>query len=197
MPSPSPSKSAVQIENLQLRRLIELTENNQYLLAGLLHQSKISNDYNHKLLRTMRLIAISVAPQAIQQLTEIKLMFQIKGEPPMITPGPVTLTKVGQIATAVVLGYDQVGQPFLGEMPPATLTCDDTEGAVVTFDPATGATTAVANGTTNVNAEVTSAEGLVLSDSETVTVAITEPPPPDQVLSSIKVAFLQALPVRR
>lgn len=191
------NKSPVQIENLQLRRLIELTENNQYLLAGLLHQSKINNDVNHKMLRAMRLIAISVAPQAIQQLTEIKLMFQIKGEPPMITPGPVTLTKVGQIATAVVLGYDQLGQPFLGEMPPSTLTCDDTTGAIVTFDPATGATTAVANGTTNVNAEVTSAEGLVLSDSETVTVAITEPPPPDQVLSSIKVAFLQALPVRR
>lgn len=193
---PKPAVGPPQIENLQLKRLIELAETNNQLLSALLYQSHLNNEFNHKLLRTLRLIAAEVAPPVTQKLTEIKIAFR-KGAIMPIEPGPITLTEVGQTATAVVLGYDQVGEPFRGEMPPTTLSCDDTAGAIVTFDPATGGTVAVANGTATVTAVCTSAEGTELSDSETVTVAITEPPPPDQILSSIKVAFLQINPLKR
>lgn len=107
----------------------------------------------------------------------------------MATAGPVTLTSAGQQVTASVLGYDQFGQPFTGAMPAATLSSDDTASAIVTFDPATGLTTAVANGVANITATLTTAEGLSLTDTEAVTVAIPVVPPPTPVLSSIKVAF--------
>lgn len=102
------------------------------------------------------------------------------------TPGPVTLTSVGQTVTASVLGFDQNGQPWTGALPTATLSSSDTSSAVITFDPTTGLTTAVANGVANITANLTTAEGLALTDTETVTVAISVTTP---VLSSIKVAF--------
>ena len=105
----------------------------------------------------------------------------------MATPGPVTLTTAGQQVTASVVGFDQFGNEFTGTIPPATLSSDDTAGAIVTFDPATGLTTAVGNGVANITAALTTAEGLALTDTEAVTVAIA--PPPTPVLSSIKVAF--------
>ena len=107
----------------------------------------------------------------------------------MPTPGPVTLTTAGQQVTASVLGFDQNGQPFTGTMPTAALSSDDTAQAIVTFDPATGLTTAVANGVANITANLITAEGLALTDTEAVTVAIPVVPPPTPVLSSIKVAF--------
>lgn len=107
----------------------------------------------------------------------------------MPTAGPVTLTSQGQQVTASVLGFDQNGQPFTGQMPTATLTSSDTAQAIVTFDPTTGLTTAVANGVANITATLTTAEGLTLTDTEAVTVAIQVTPPPTPVLSSIKVAF--------
>ena len=111
------------------------------------------------------------------------------GNPVAGVAGPVTLTAVGQQVTASVLGFDQFGQPFLGTMPPATLSSDDSAQAIVTFDPTTGLTTAVANGVANITAALTTAEGVALTDTEAVTVAIPVTPPPPQVLSSIKVAF--------
>lgn len=154
-----------QIQNHQLTRLIELAEAQ---------------------LRFLRVIAAEVAPP---KLSEIQLQFS-KGTNPMPTPGPVTLTAAGQQVTASVLGFDQFGQPFTGVMPPAALSSDDTAQAIVTFDPTTGITTAVANGVANITASLTTAEGLALTDTEAVTVAIPgPPPPPPAVLSSIKVAF--------
>jgi hypothetical protein len=165
---------AIQIENLQLARLIALAEDNNW-------QNLIQIEQNNHIIRLLRLIAIEERPP---YLNSIRIQFQ-KGTP-MPVAAPITLTQVGQTATAVVLGFDQNGQPWTGEMPPATLVSDDTEGAIVTFDPATGLTTAVANGVANITASLTTAEGLALTDSETVTVAIVVTPP---VLSSIKVAF--------
>ncbi len=103
------------------------------------------------------------------------------------TPGPVTLTAVGQTVVASVLGFDQFGQPFTGQIPTPVLSSDDTSSAIVTFDPVSGQTVAVANGVANITANLTTAEGSVLTDTESVTVAIA--PPPEPVLSSIKVAF--------
>lgn len=157
-----------QLENYQLAKLIELEE--------------IQVFQNHRIIHLLRLIAKEVEPP---YLAEIQIAFS-KGTS-MPTPGPVTLTTVGQQVTATVLGFDQFGQPFTGVMPAATLTSDDTSGAIVTFDPATGLTTAVADGVANITATLTTAEGIGLTDTEAVTVAIT--PPPTPVLSSIKVAF--------
>ena len=152
-----------QIKNHQLEKLIELAEAQ---------------------LRFLRVIAAEVAPP---KLSLIKIQFS-KGTS-MPTAGPVTLTTLGQQVTASVLGFDQFGQPFTGTMPTATLSSDDTAQAIVTFDPTTGLTTAVANGVANITASLTTAEGLSLTDTEAVTVAIPVVPPPTPVLSSIKVAF--------
>ena len=104
--------------------------------------------------------------------------------------GPITLVAVGQQVTASVLGFDQFGQPFTGPIPTPTFSSDDTSGAIVTFDPSTGLVTDVANGVANITASLTTAEGLVLTDTEAVTVANPITPPPTPVLSSIKVAFV-------
>ena len=153
-----------QIENHQLRKIIEQNE------------------------AVIRLLRILVAEDAPSILTKIQLQFS-KGTL-MPTPGPITLTTVGQQVTASVVGYDQFGALFTGVMPQATLSSDDTAGAIVTFDPTTGLTTDVGNGVANITATLTTAEGLALTDTEAVTVANTiNPPPPTPVLSSIKVAF--------
>ena len=107
--------------------------------------------------------------------------------------GPVTLTTLGQQVTASVLGFDHFGNPFTGPIPTPTLSSDDTSGAIATFDPTTGLTTAVANGVANITAKVQTVDAngnpVTLTDTEAVTVAIPVVPPPTPVLSSIKVAF--------
>lgn len=133
------------------------------------------------MLHELRVIRREVAPP---QLTSIQVAF--KGAT-MATPGPVTLTTVGQTVTASVVGFDQFGNPFTGTIPTATFTASDTAGTIATFDPSTGIVTAVANGVDNITATLTTAEGLSLSDTEAVTVAIN--PPPTPVLTTIKVAF--------
>jgi uncharacterized protein YjdB len=119
------------------------------------------------------------------RLSVIKLQFS-KGTH---MPGPITLTTAGQTTTASVVGFDQFGNPFTGTIPTPTFSSDDTAGAIVTFDPATGLTTAVANGVANITATLTTAEGTSLTDTEAVTVAIPVVPPPTPILSSIKVQF--------
>ena len=104
----------------------------------------------------------------------------------MPTAGPVILTSVGQTVTASVLGFDQFGNPFTGTIPTPTFSASDTAGAICTFDPSTGLVTAVANGVDNITANLTTVEGLSLTDTEAVTVAIPTVAP---VLTSIKVAF--------
>jgi hypothetical protein len=161
-------KPPVQLENYQLAKIIE--------------QNEMQIRQNHRIIRLLCLIAEEEEPPLLH-----KIQIQFKEGISMPTPGPVTLTTLGQQVIASVVGFDQFGQPFTGQMPAATFSSDDTSGAVVTFDPATGLTTAVANGVANISATLTTAEGLTLSDTESVTVAISGPPEP--VLSSIKVAF--------
>ena len=122
------------------------------------------------------------------RLSTIKIAF-LKGTH-MNTFGPVTLTFVGESKNAVVLGFDQFGNPWTGEIPAPVFVSDDTAGSIVTFDPKMGLVTAVANGVANISATLTTAEGVSLGDSETVTVAIPITPPPAPVLSSIKIAFV-------
>ena len=160
-------KHPPQLENYQLSRLIELGE--------------IQVLQNHRIIHILKRIAKEVEPPF---LASIHIAFEGESMP---TPGPVTLTSVGQQVTASVVGFDQFVNPFTGTIPPATFSSDDTAQAIVTFDPTTGLVTAVANGVANITASLTTAEGLALTDTETVTVAINPPPAP--VLSSIKVAF--------
>jgi hypothetical protein len=124
-------------------------------------------------------------------LHRIKIQFH-KGQN-MANVGPVTLTTAGQVVTASVVGFDQFGNPFTGEIPTPTFTSSDTAGAVATLDPATGVVTAVANGVASITASVTltdpNGNPVTLTDTETVTVAIPVVTPPTPVLSSIKVAF--------
>lgn len=136
-----------------------------------------------EILHELREIERELAPRI---LTSIKIHFQ---GATMATAGPITLTSVGQTATASVVGFDQFGQPFTGTIPTPTFTASDTTGAIATFDPSTGIVTAVANGVDNITATLTTAEGLSLTDTEAVTVAIPVVPPPTPVLTTIKVAF--------
>ena len=156
-----------QLKNHQLEELIELSE--------------IQIQQNSRILRLLCLIAKEDEPPF---LNAVKIQFS-KGTPMPI--GPVTLSTVGQQVTASVVGFDQNGQPWTGAMPTATLVSDDSAQAIVTFDPATGLTTAVANGVANITGSLTTAEGKALSDTETITVAVGGGGSP--VLSSIKVNF--------
>jgi hypothetical protein len=137
------------------------------------------------ILHELRIIRREVAPP---QLTTIIISFS-KGNP-MGTPvaGPITLTTAGQTVTASVLGFDQNGAPFTGPIPTPTFSSSDTAGAVITFDPATGLVTAVANGVANITASLTTAAGLALTDTEAVTVAIGGGGG-TPILTTIKVAF--------
>jgi hypothetical protein len=138
----------------------------------------------YEILYELRHIRRGLSPRII---ASIKIQLH-KGHH-MATVGPITLTSVGQTVTASVIGYDQFGNVFTGELPSYTLSASDTSGSVATFDPATGQVTAVANGTESITATLTTAEGASLTDTEVVTVAIPVEPPPTPVLSSIKVAF--------
>lgn len=116
-------------------------------------------------------------------LSSIKLIF--KGVPPMppIIPGPVVLTQVGQQVVAEVVGFDQFGQQWSGAFD-WSLSNDNEDAA--TLDSQTGIVTAVANGVANITADVTTAEGVDLTDTESVTVNIAAEEP---VLTTIKVVF--------
>lgn len=108
--------------------------------------------------------------------------------------GPVTLTTFGQVVVAQVVGFDQNGNPWTGPIPTPSWSIDNTSIASIAADatnPANEDVTAVANGTANLTASLTTAEGLALSDVEQVIVNIPIQPPPPPVLSSIKVQFNQ------
>jgi len=110
-------------------------------------------------------------------LSSIKLIFS--GGP--MPQGPVTIS-VGQKVTASVVGFDQNGSVFSGTIPAPTFAIDN--AAVATIDPTSGITVGVSAGVANATASLTSAEGLALTDTETVTVTAVVP-----VLSSIKISF--------
>jgi hypothetical protein len=141
-----------------------------------------------------------VIEQVSPRLTSIVISFaQPQGDsmsaPTGFTEGPVTLVTAGQTVQAIVDGYDQFGNsmPAGFVMPTATWTVDNPSFATSTPN-ADGSTTvaAVADGVANLSVTLTSAEGLALTDTEAITVAIPVTPPPVSVLSSVKVAFANA-----
>lgn len=121
-------------------------------------------------------------------LTSIRLTFS-KGRHHMPTQGPVTLAS-GQSAVATVLYFDQTGAPMPVSFVPPAVTFAIDNSAIASSTPIDGQSDTVAYvsaGVANLTASVTSAEGLALADSETVTCSPVVLPPP--VLSSIKIAF--------
>lgn len=131
----------------------------------------------------------------VPRLFNVKIAFTATstqlGVNTMATQGPVTLTAAGQVVTASINGFDQFGNAWTGTIPPVTFTIDNAAFAtsVPNADGITDTVTAVATGVANLTASLTTAEGLALTDTETVTVNIPVVPPPVAVLSSIKIAF--------
>ena len=127
-------------------------------------------------LEQLRIIAGELAPR---RLSSIKVQLTPGGS--IMPVGPLTIS-VGKTFTATVVGFDQNGAPFSGPLPTPTFAVDD--ASIATVDPTSGAGAALAAGVANVTGSLTSAEGLALSDTETVTVTAVVP-----VLSSIKVSL--------
>lgn len=130
-------------------------------------------------LQELRLILRLVRPR----LSAIEINFTGADMP----LGPVTL-KVGQKTKATVVGFDQFGQPFTGPIPSPSYSIDNPALDSLADDGAGGSdVTSLAEGVANFTATVTSAEGLSLSDTETITNSPADVPVP--VLSSVKVSF--------
>ena len=110
-------------------------------------------------------------------LASIKV--QLRGD--NMPVGPITIP-VGKSFTASIVGFDQNGAPFTGAMPAGSFAVDNP--GVATVDATSGSGVGVGAGVANVTGSLTSAEGLALSDTETVTVTAIVP-----VLSSIKVSL--------
>jgi len=183
-----PIKPPTEIELLSaavllLQKLVEQTNE----IEPLLKRISAKQDETNAILRKI-LSAVSPKPPADKKLTTIKLVFTeipMSTNPIPITP-PVVLTQAGQQVQAQVVGYDQFGNPWTGTMPDYTLTNDNESAA--TLDPISGLVTAVADGVSNITGELTTAEGLDLTDTESVTVNIAAEPP---VLTTVKVVFTQ------
>jgi hypothetical protein len=127
------------------------------------------------------------------QLSFIKIAFS-RGDN-IMAQGPVTLSS-GQSTTATVLYFDQTGAPMPSTFVPPAVTYTIDNSAIASSTPgADGQSDQVAYvtaGVANLTAAVTSAEGLALSDTETVTDSPIIVPPP--VLSSIKIDFSTPTP---
>jgi len=143
------------------------------LTCDLLEQGQIQILQNRHIVQLLSVIAAEDAPP---YLATIQLLS--KGIP-MPNPGPITLTAVGETDQTVIVALDQFGQPFTGTIPTATYT-DDNPAAATTD--ANGLETAVADGTNNVTASLTTAEGLALTATLQYVVSIPAPVP---VLTSI------------
>ena len=148
-----------------LKKLIVLT-------CDLLDLGQTQIQQNRHIVKLLSVIAAEDAPPHIATI-------QLKGSSPMPTPGPITLTAQGETNQTVIVGLDQFGQPWTGPIPAATYSDDNS--AAVTTD-ANGLATAVANGTDNVTASLTTVEGLALSATLQFIVDIPAPVP---VLTSI------------
>ena len=121
------------------------------------------------------------------RLSFIKITFQ-RGN--IMAEGPVTLQQ-GQSTVASIDYFDQTGAPMPATFTPPNITysIDHPEIASSTPNPdnQTDPIAYVTAGVANLTARCTSAEGLALSDTETVTCTPVVVPPP--VLSSIKINF--------
>ena len=163
-----------------LQKLVNQTDE----IEPLLQEISAKQDETNALLQQI-LAAVSKPPDRV--LTTIKLVFKeynVSTTPPIPITPPVVLTQAGQQVQAQVIGFDQFGNPWNDVLPDYTLTNDNESAA--TLDPIAGIVTAVADGVANITGELTTAEGLALSDTESVTVSIAAVPP---VLTTIQVVF--------
>lgn len=190
-PKPPSEEELLAAAVILLEKLVTQTNEIEPLLKKLAKQSEETNAKLQKIfaqgirtnsILTKILSAVSVPPDKV--LTTIKLVF--RGVPPMppIIPGPVVLTQAGQQVVAEIVGYDQFGNVF---SPTPDWSFENDNEAAATLDDQTGIVTAVANGVANITGTVTTAEGVELSDTESVTVQIEEASP---VLTTIKVVFV-------
>ena len=115
-------------------------------------------------------------------LAYIKVRFTLGGH---MAEGPVTAT-VGQSFKATVDGFDQFGAPWTGAVPPVSYSIDNPalDSSTPESDNFTDDLVSLGAGTANLTASLTTAEGKVLSDTETITNVAAAP-----VLSSIKINF--------
>ena len=184
MPKPPTPPSIEQIAGaavILLQKLVNQTNEIEPLLKVIAKQGEETNALLQQILD-----AVS-GPPPDKVLTTIKLVFkEFNMSTGPIIPGPVVLTQVGQQVIADVIGYDQFGNLWSGTMPPFTLTNDNE--AAASLDDVSGIVTAVADGVSNITGELTTAEGLDLTDTESVTVNIAVEPP---VLTTVKVVFTQ------
>lgn len=160
------------------------------LLQELLNESRETN-------RRLGHIERELLATTPRHLSKIKIYFtlsdnvsitsDLKGDTKM--PGPITML-VGQSTIASVVGFDQFGNPMPADfvMPAITFTISDTSLATEAANTdGTATVTAIAPGDASLKADVTSAEGLALTDVGSITISPVTPPKP--VLSSIKVLF--------
>ncbi|HEY4800684.1 MAG TPA: hypothetical protein VII99_16510 [Bacteroidia bacterium] len=160
--------------------MVKQTDEVEPLLKRIAMQQDQTNILLQKILAT---ISGPPVPPTNKVISTIKLFFKGVPMPPVI-PGPVVLTQVGQQVVADVVAYDQFGNLWTGTMPSITLTNDNESAA--TLDATSGTVTAVANGVSNITAELVTAEGLDLTDTESVTVNIQAAEP---VITTVKVVF--------
>lgn len=130
-------------------------------------------------------LLIEVEPSP--QLTNIKLKFTTGG---IMAEGPVVLSS-GQSTVATVDYFDATGAPMPSTFVPPPVTFSIDNAAVASSTPGTDLQSSViayvSAGAANLTASVTSAEGLALSDTETVTCSPIVLPPP--VLTSVRLNF--------
>lgn len=142
----------------------------------------------HEIAKYLRQLAGDFAPR---RLTRIRIAFREETMP----QGPVVLNQ-GQSATATVLYFDQQGNPMPSTFVPPSVTFAMDNPAIASSTPGSdGQSDVVAYvsaGVANLTATVTSAEGVALQDTETVTCNPVAPPTP--VLSSVKIAFSTPTP---
>ena len=140
-----------------------------------------------EILAELVLIRVILEPK---RLSFAKIAFS-KGKNMATVQGPVVLNS-GQTTIASVNYYDQNGSPMPATFvpPPIAFTIDHPEFASSTPNPdqQTDPLAYVSAGVANLTIKLTSAEGLAITDTETVT-CNAAPPPPPPVLSSAKIAF--------
>jgi hypothetical protein len=121
------------------------------------------------------------------KLSFIKISFQ-RGS--VMAEGPVVLS-AGQSTIASIDYFDQTGNPMPAGFVPPNISFSIDNPAIASSTPnsdnQTDVVSYVSAGVANLTASCTSAEGLALSDTETVTCSPVVLPPP--VLSSIKINF--------
>lgn len=119
-----------------------------------------------------------------KRLSSIKIVFGGN-----MAQGPVILNN-GQATVATILYFDQSGNPMPSDFTPPAVSYSINPAGIASSTPRDGQTddiAFVAAGVATLTASCTSAEGLGLTDTETVTCVSTVPPPPQ--LASIKIDF--------